>query len=135
MRGAFTISLWYESSLDYYYFDNPTPLIDPGGVNQLGVIGEGTEFAFFINGLLVGEIVEELLPFGSFSLANDLDSPGQLVLEFDNFKLRTIAVKDLCRSLQIKEKAGLKAGSCFSRSPSQIQKLAIRSGPRGLEAH
>jgi hypothetical protein len=88
-EGRFTISLWYESNLDYYYLDNPTPLIDPGGVNQLGVIGEGSEFAFFINGLLVGEIVEELLPFGSFSLANDLDSPGQLVLEFDNFKLRT----------------------------------------------
>jgi hypothetical protein len=88
-EGRFTISLWYESSLDYYYLDSPTPLIDPGGVNQLGVIGEGTDFAFFINGLLVGEIVEELLPFGSFSLANDLDSPGQLVLEFDNFKVRT----------------------------------------------
>jgi hypothetical protein len=81
--------LWYESSLDYYYFDNPTPLIHPGGVNRLGIIGEGSDFAFFINGLLVGEIVEDLLPFGSFSLANDLDSPGQLVLEFDNFKLRT----------------------------------------------
>jgi hypothetical protein len=88
-EGMFTISLWYESSLDYYYIDNPTTLIDSGGVNRLGVIGEGSNFAFFINGLLVGEIVEELLPFGSFSLANDLDSPGQLVLEFDNFKVRT----------------------------------------------
>ncbi len=88
-EGRFTISLWYESSLDYYYLDNPTPLIDPGGVNRLGVIGEGSNFAFFINGLLVGEIVEDLLPFGSFALANDLDSPGRLVLEFDNFKLRT----------------------------------------------
>jgi hypothetical protein len=88
-EGRFTISLWYESSLDYYYLDNPTPLIDPGGVNRLTVIGEGSDFAFFINGLLVGEIVEDLLPFGSFSLANDLDSPGQLVLEFDNFKVRT----------------------------------------------
>ena len=88
-EGRFTISLWYESSLDYYYLDNPTSLIDPGGVNRLGVVGEGSKFAFFINGLLVGEIVEELLPFGSFALANDLDRPGQLILEFDNFKVRT----------------------------------------------
>ena len=87
-EGRFTISLWYESSLDFYFLDNPTWLIDPGGINRLGIIGVGPNYSFYINGLLVGEIAEELLPFGGFELAADLDRPAQLVLEFDNFKLR-----------------------------------------------
>ncbi|MFQ5942408.1 MAG: serine/threonine protein kinase [Anaerolineales bacterium] len=87
--GRFTISLWYEQNLDYYYVDNPTLLIDPEGVNQLTVIGEGPNFAFYINGLLVGEIVEELLPFGSFALVASVDGADQAMLEFDNFRVRT----------------------------------------------
>jgi len=87
-EGRFTISLWYEQNLDYYYIDNPTTMIDPEGVNRLSVIGEGPNFAFYINGLLVGEIVEELLPFGAFALVGSLDGPDRMVLEFDNFKVR-----------------------------------------------
>ena len=88
-EGNFTVSLWYEQNLDYYYLDNPTNVIKPGEVNQLGIIGEGDNYAFFINGLLIGEIVEELLPFGSFAFAADLNAPAEMVLEFDNFKVRT----------------------------------------------
>ena len=87
--GSFTISIWYEQNLDYYYVDNPTPMIEPGGVNRLTVVGVGNSFAFFINGLLVGEIVEELLPLGSFALVAAANDAGQAVLEFDNFKVRT----------------------------------------------
>lgn len=87
-EGSFTISLWYEQDLDYYYVDNPTPMIDPERVNRLSVIGEGPNFAFYINGLLVGEIVEDLLPFGAFALVASVDGADQAVLEFDNFRVR-----------------------------------------------
>lgn len=87
-EGSFTISLWYEQNLDYYYVDNPTPLIDPGGVNRLTVTAEGPNFAFYINGLVVGEIVEESLPFGSFALVARVNGADRAVLEFDNFRVR-----------------------------------------------
>ena len=86
--GSFSVSLWNDQSLDYYV-DNPTPMVDPGGVNRLIVVGEGPDFAFFINGLLVGEIVETLLPQGAFALVAAVDDAGQTILEFDNFKVRT----------------------------------------------
>jgi hypothetical protein len=87
-RGAFSILIWYEQELDYYYLDNPAPMLTPGAVNRMTVTAEGSAVAFYINGVRVGEIVEDKLPTGAFALSVSVTGADQASFEFDNFSIR-----------------------------------------------
>jgi hypothetical protein len=87
--GAFWVLRWDGRDIEYYFLDSPSALIVPGGVNRLGVIAEGQNFDFYINGLRVAEIVEPLLPSGSFALSASFPGAQQGTFEFDNFSVRT----------------------------------------------
>lgn len=66
-----------------------TGFIDPGEVNRLTVIGEGSHFSFFINGQFLMEVTDDTIPEGSTALAIELsEADDQAVFEFDNFELR-----------------------------------------------
>ena len=87
--GTFWVLRWDGHELEYYYLDRPTSLLRPGEVNRLGVIAQGQNFDFYINGLQVGELVEPLLPSGSFALTLSFSGAHQGIFEFDNFRVRT----------------------------------------------
>ena len=86
--GTFWVLRWDGREIEYYYLDRPSALIVPGGVNRLGVIAEGPDFSFYINGLQVAKIVEPLLPAGSFGLSASFAGAQQGTFEFDNFRVR-----------------------------------------------
>ncbi|HEY4688535.1 MAG TPA: extracellular solute-binding protein, partial [Anaerolineae bacterium] len=63
--------------------------IEPGKVNQLRVIAEGSHFTFFINGQYVAEADDDQLPSGNVGVATGISYDGQsAVFEFDNFEVR-----------------------------------------------
>ena len=87
--GAFWILRWDGQEIEYYYLDRPSPAIHPANVNRLTVLAEGSSLNFYINGLLVGKTVEDLLPSGSFGLSASFSGAHQGTFEFDNFRVRT----------------------------------------------
>jgi hypothetical protein len=87
--GAFWVLRWDGREIEYYYLDRPSALIRPGEINRLSVIAEGPNFDFYINDLQVAEIVEPLLPSGSFALSASFSGAQQGTFEFDNFRVRT----------------------------------------------
>lgn len=86
--GTFSVLIWYEDNLDYYYFDVPAPAIVPNGINRLGVSGLGSAFRCFINGVKVCEVMEQKLPAGGFGLTASLSGPQQATFEIDNLHVR-----------------------------------------------
>jgi hypothetical protein len=87
--GNFWVLRWDGREIEYYYLDRPSALIRPGELNRLAVIAEGPNFNFYINELRVAEIVEPLLPSGSFGLSASFSGAQQGTFEFDNFRVRT----------------------------------------------
>jgi hypothetical protein len=87
--GAFWVLRWDGGEIEYYYLDRPSALIRPGELNRLSVIAEGPNLNFYINDLQVAEIVEPLLPSGSFALSASFSGAQQGTFEFDNFRVRT----------------------------------------------
>jgi len=66
-----------------------TSAIRPVGVNRLAVIGEGSNFSFYINDEFVGEIDEGRLSSGTMGLAIELlDAKDAAVFEFDDLEVR-----------------------------------------------
>ncbi len=88
-NGKFWVLRWDGREIEYYYLDTLSTLIEPGGLNRLAVIAEGPAFDFYINGLRVAEIVEPLLPSGSFALSASFSNAQRGTFEFDNFQVRT----------------------------------------------
>lgn len=66
--------------------------IRPGGPNRVGVVGEGTVFAFFVNDQSLATLKIEAeninFPAGLLGLALDVDAGDAGIIEFDNFELR-----------------------------------------------
>lgn len=87
--GNFWVLRWDGREVEYYHLGRPSALIVQGSVNRLGVIAEGDDFDFYINGLLVAEVLEPLLPAGSFALSASFPGAQQGTFEFDNFRVRT----------------------------------------------
>jgi len=79
-QGDWTILIeWTES-----------PAILPGEVNQIGVVGLGSSFLFFVNDEFVAQTEDSTLASGLTGVAIGLSNPGdQLEVEFDNFILRS----------------------------------------------
>ena len=87
--GTFDVLLWYQQDLDTFYFNQPAPQIRPGESNRLTVRAEGPNFVFYINGVKVGEAIEDLLPAGAFALSTAVNSAAEAAFQFDNFLIRT----------------------------------------------
>ncbi|HEY9077599.1 MAG TPA: family 16 glycoside hydrolase [Anaerolineaceae bacterium] len=69
-----------------------TSAVKTGEINHIGVIGEGSLYRLFINGVEVGKFTDRRLVKGHVGLAADLSQAGEdIFLEFDNFELRTPA--------------------------------------------
>jgi len=65
-------------------------LIRPGESNRITVIGEGSNFIFFVNDQYLTEITDDTIKSGITALAIELtDADDHAVFEFDNVELRT----------------------------------------------
>jgi len=62
-----------------------TSPVSPGEVNHLQVIGDGTSYAFVLNGHLLRQVSESEFQAGGIGLAVELANPGdEATVEFDN---------------------------------------------------
>lgn len=65
--------------------------IQPGEVNRLGVIAQGSHFTFYINDQYLGEMDDTHLSFGYAGLAMELQNPDDLgEFLFSNYQLRNL---------------------------------------------
>jgi hypothetical protein len=62
--------------------------IQPGAVNHLAVIAQGSHCSFFINNQQVGALDNNQVSTGLAGVAIELSAGDQSVLEFSNFQLR-----------------------------------------------
>lgn len=68
----------------------PTDLLKAKGPNRITVIGEGSQFSFFINDQYLASFTDDHISKGSIALAIELSQENdQAVFEFDNLELRT----------------------------------------------
>lgn len=66
----------------------PAPEYLPGQANQLAVLGQGAQFYFFINNVMVAEMFDENLAVGTTGLAIGLNNPGDAgTWEFERFQV------------------------------------------------
>jgi len=87
-QGEYALYLFFEEWTTLIDFTQ-SELIQPGKVNRLTVIGEGSHFTLFINDKFLAEITNDKIPEGLTALAVELANEGdQAVFEFDNFDLR-----------------------------------------------
>jgi hypothetical protein len=62
-----------------------TSPVTPGETNHLQVVGDGTSYAFFLNGTLLQQVSENEFQTGGVGLAVELANPGdEATVEFDN---------------------------------------------------
>lgn len=65
-----------------------SPLIKTGGTNRITVIGQGSQFLFFINDTYAAQAVDDTIASGHITMAVSLDKGEQATFEFDNFEIR-----------------------------------------------
>ena len=66
-----------------------TDLIQAGETNRIVILGEGSQFSFFINDQYLTSFTDENIPNGTVALAIEMaDENDEAVFEFDNFELR-----------------------------------------------
>jgi hypothetical protein len=86
--GHFRFSLWQGSEWISIIDWTQTLSINSGETNHLEVIVRDSVFEFYINGVLVGDAVDEEINAGDNGLsAIVLSNPETAELEFDNFIL------------------------------------------------
>ena len=67
----------------------PSSLIQPGQMNRLSVVAEGTSFYFYINNQYVDDYTDSKLSSGKVALVIGLNDEGDsATFEFDNFDVR-----------------------------------------------
>ena len=65
-----------------------TSPVTPGQTNQLQVIGDGTNYAFILNGHLIQQVTESQFKNGGIGLGVELSNPGdEATVEFDNLSI------------------------------------------------
>jgi len=65
-----------------------TSPVTPDQVNQLQVIGDGTNYAFVLNGHLIQQVTESQFKNGGIGLGVELANPGdEATVEFDNLSI------------------------------------------------
>jgi hypothetical protein len=67
--------------------EDTSPVL-PGDTNQLQVIGDGTNYAFTLNGHLIQQVTESQFKMGGIGLGVELANPGdEATVEFDNLSI------------------------------------------------
>jgi hypothetical protein len=62
-----------------------TSPVTAGETNHLQVVGDGTSYAFFLNGNLLQQVSESEFQMGGVGLGVELANPGdEATVEFDN---------------------------------------------------
>ncbi len=87
--GFFNFNLWYGFTWSAIVDWTGTLAIQPGQVNQLAVLAEGTHFTFSINGERVADIEDTQLSEGEAGLSVLLITPGNALFTFERFRLYT----------------------------------------------
>ena len=86
--GQYALYLFFEewsTLIDW----TETDLINAGKANRITVIGEGSQFIFFINEQYLTEITNDQIPEGLTGFAVEMGNENdQGIFEFDNFELR-----------------------------------------------
>jgi serine/threonine protein kinase len=87
--GFFNFNLWHNFTWNAIIDWTGTVAINPGEVNQLAVLTEGTHFTFSINETTVAEAEDNQLAAGEMGLSVLFITPGNAVFTFDDFEVYT----------------------------------------------
>lgn len=86
-QGYFAVS-WFDGDKWDTMLEKHTEALRPGEINQLRVKGIGSRFYFFVNGQLVGDILDDRGQRGSVGISLGLfQVDDHAVIEFDNFEI------------------------------------------------
>lgn len=78
-----------EGGEDLTFSNLQSAVILPHETNRLAVIGIGSQFWFYINGVFVDYITDDKIPTGNYGIGVSVKSAGdEGYMEFDNFELR-----------------------------------------------
>lgn len=89
LARQYGVLMWDPTGWTYLVESTVTSAIQPGEVNQLAVLGEGSHFTFYINGQFIDEVDHPALRDGNVGMAIGLAGADEAVFEFDNFELHT----------------------------------------------
>jgi hypothetical protein len=85
---AFVVYLYHDEEwielIPYTYSD----LVDSTGPNRLAVLADGTRYVYFVNGEMIGSVVDDTLSGGSAGLGISLDEGESAEFVFDNFEVK-----------------------------------------------
>ena len=87
--GFFNLNLWHNFTWSAVIDWTGTLAIQPGAMNQLAVLAEGTHFTLSINGTMVAEAEDSQLAEGEMGLSVLFISPGDAVFAFEHLKFYT----------------------------------------------
>jgi serine/threonine protein kinase len=87
--GYFNLNLWYNFAWRAVIDWTGTLAIQPGEVNQLAVLAEGTHFTLSVNGTTVAEAEDGQITEGEMGLSVLFITPGDAVFTFDHFEVYT----------------------------------------------
>jgi hypothetical protein len=87
-QGKYILYVFFEE-WDTLIDWTESEFIEPGELNRITVIGEGSHFTFFVNDQYLTEFTDDKIPEGVTALAVELSVENDhAVFEFDNFELR-----------------------------------------------
>jgi serine/threonine-protein kinase len=88
-EGDYQFRTRYEGEWITLISWTPSSLIQPGQMNRLSVVAEGTSFYFYINNQYVDDYTDSKLSSGKVALVIGLNDEGDSgTFEFDNFDVR-----------------------------------------------
>ena len=77
----------WETPVDWTHSE----AIKPGEANRLAVLGEGSQFTFYINDEQVGDLTDDRLPKGLIGLRVDMDANEQATIDWTTVDVRAPA--------------------------------------------
>ncbi|MEZ4733153.1 MAG: trypsin-like peptidase domain-containing protein [Caldilineaceae bacterium] len=87
----FSVYLWHNKEWTTLIGWTTSSAIQPGEMNKLTVLAQGTHFTFFVNDKFVADLIDTQLLSGQVGIAVELNNAGdEAVFEFDNFELYSL---------------------------------------------
>jgi hypothetical protein len=84
----YAVSIYQNNTWTDWIFWTYSTAIRPNAVNRIGIVARGSEYQFFINGVMVADKSDTSLPSGEIGVAAEARDPGtELRLEWDNLEL------------------------------------------------
>lgn len=88
-NGQYSVYKLQNNSWSVLVDYTDSPAINPGGANRLAVVGDGSDFTFYINDVHVADHQDDSFARGKVGIAIQLFANEQAKFEFDNVELHT----------------------------------------------